>query len=75
MSRSCEICHKGTLTGFNVPRKGVPKKKGGVGVHIGVKTKRIFKANLVTKYVPINGVIKKVRLCTQCLKTIYKDKV
>lgn len=75
MSRSCDICHKGTITGNNVPRKGLPKKKGGAGVHIGVKTRRTFKANLVTKYVPIDGVVKKARICTQCLKTIYKEEV
>jgi large subunit ribosomal protein L28 len=73
MSRSCDLCLRGTATGHNVPRKGLPKKKGGGGTHIGVKTKRTFKVNLLTKYVPINGVVKKTRICTRCLKSLYKE--
>ena len=40
MARRCDICGKGTISGNVVTRKGQPKKKGGVGQHIGVTTKR-----------------------------------
>ena len=48
MARRCDICGKGTVAGQVVPRKGKPKKEGGVGQHIGVTKKREFRPNLVT---------------------------
>jgi len=66
MSRKCEICGKGTISGNSVPRKGLPKKKGGAGQHIGVKTKRSFKPNLVK--VGISGGGRQMKVCTRCLK-------
>jgi large subunit ribosomal protein L28 len=73
MSRTCEICGRGSTTGNNVPRKGLAKKKGGAGVHIGVKTKRTFKVNLHTRYLLQNGVRKKMKICTRCLRTMTKN--
>jgi len=73
MSRKCDICGRGTTTGHNVPRKGLPKKKGGAGVHIGVKTKRNFRINLHTKKLNINGQKKKTKICTRCLRTMQKQ--
>ncbi len=72
MSRACEICGRKTVSGQNVPRKGLPKKKGGAGVHIGLTTKRKFKINLHTKSVTVNGVKKKTRLCTRCMRNMNK---
>ena len=63
------MCGKGTLSGHNVPRKGLPKKKGGAGQHIGVKSKRLFKPNLVKVKALVNGRPKSVKICTRCLKT------
>lgn len=68
MSRKCEICGKGTVAGNSVPRKGLPKKKGGAGQHIGVKSKRTFKPNIVKIRALINGTKKPVKICTRCLK-------
>jgi len=75
MSRTCQKCGKGTTSGNNVPRKGLPRKKGGGGVKIGVKTKRKFKVNIQTKNTIENGIKKRIRLCTRCLRTMYKEKV
>ena len=47
MARRCDICGKGTISGQVVTRKGQPKKMGGVGQHIGVTTKRVFRPNVV----------------------------
>ncbi|MBN1647662.1 MAG: 50S ribosomal protein L28 [Spirochaetales bacterium] len=69
MARKCDICGKGTVAGNNVPRKGLPKKKGGAGQHIGVKTKRTFKPNLVKVKIIDNGTVKSVKMCTRCLRT------
>lgn len=72
MGRCCELCGKGTGVGNNVPRKGLLKKKGGTGSKIGVKTKRTFKANLVNKFLNVDGEQKKVKICMRCLRTLNK---
>ena len=69
MSRKCELCGKRTISGNSVPRKGLPKKKGGAGQHIGVKSKRLFKPNLVKVKALVNEKPKSVKICTRCLKT------
>jgi large subunit ribosomal protein L28 len=68
MSRKCDICGKGTVSGHSVPRKGLPKKKGGAGQHIGVKSKRLFKPNLVKVKALVNGKSTAMKVCTRCLK-------
>ena len=69
MARKCDICGKGTVAGHNVPRKGLPKKKGGAGQHIGVKSKRVFKPNIVKVKTMIKGTTKTVKVCTRCLRS------
>ncbi len=69
MSRKCDLCGKGTITGNSVPRKGLPKKKGGAGQHIGVKSKRLFKPNLHQVRGMIDGKVMSVKVCTRCLKS------
>lgn len=68
MARRCDICGKGTATGHNVPRKGQPKKQGGAGQHIGVRTLRTFKANIVSVKTNWEGAVKTIKVCTSCLK-------
>jgi large subunit ribosomal protein L28 len=75
MARRCEICGKGTVAGNSVPRKGQPKKKGGVGQHIGVTTKRVFKPNLVKVKANISGTTKTIKICTHCLRGGKVEKV
>ncbi len=72
MGRECDICNRGTQVGQVVPRKGLLKKKGGTGSKMGVKTKRTFKINLHSKKLSIDGVTKRVRICSKCLKTMDK---
>jgi large subunit ribosomal protein L28 len=67
MARRCEICGKGPVAGNNVPRKGKAKKKGGVGQHIGVKTKRVFRPNLLTVKAVVNGTPRTLKVCARCL--------
>ncbi len=69
MARRCEICGKGTMFGQNVPRKGQPKKKGGVGQHIGVTTKRVFRPNIISVKTILNGTPQTLKICTRCLRT------
>lgn len=69
MARKCEICGKQTITGYHVPRKGLPKKKGGGGQHIGVRTKRVYKPNLVNVKAMVDGKKTKIKVCTRCIRS------
>ena len=64
----CEICKKKPLTGSSIARRGLAKKKGGVGKKTTGITKRKFFPNLQSKRVVIGGKIKKVVVCTKCIK-------
>lgn len=56
MSRMCEICGKKPLTGNNVS-------------HAHNVTKRRFKPNLQNVRAVVNGSIKKMVVCTNCIKS------
>ncbi len=69
MARRCELCGKGTSAGNNVPRKGQFIAKGGFGTYIGVKTKRVFRANVKKVHVALdNGTKTTLKVCTRCLR-------
>ena len=68
MSRVCAICGKKPLSGKSIARRGLAKKKGGVGKKITGLTKRKFLPNLQTIRVIINGTTKRVKVCTSCIK-------
>ncbi len=74
MSRVCQITHRGTRTGQSIARRGLPKKKGGVGLKTTGVTKRTFKVNVQPKriWVPELKQYIRVRLSTRALKTISK---
>ena len=69
MSRKCEICRKKAITGNSLARRGLPKKKGGVGLKTTGITKRRFLPNLQSKRIIIDGKIKKVLVCAKCIKS------
>lgn len=68
MSKVCYVCSKSSIAGRSIMRRGLAKKKGGVGRKITGITPRKFLPNL--QYVKIlkNGKTKRVRVCTKCLK-------
>jgi large subunit ribosomal protein L28 len=68
MAKRCDICGKGPLSGRSYIRKGKPKKKGGVGRHIARKNIRRFMPNLQSARVQVGKFVKKIRVCTQCIK-------
>jgi len=68
MSKKCFFCGKKTSVGNSLQRRGLAKKKGGVGKKITGISKRKFKPNLQRVRVEINGVIKKVIACAKCIK-------
>ncbi|HEW92684.1 MAG TPA: 50S ribosomal protein L28 [Thermotogaceae bacterium] len=56
MSKKCYVCGKGPSTGNHVS-------------HSNKKTKRRWKPNLQRVKIEIDGQIKRVRVCTDCLKS------
>ncbi|OQX81789.1 MAG: 50S ribosomal protein L28 [Candidatus Omnitrophica bacterium 4484_70.1] len=53
---------------FKFVRRGLAKKKKGVGKKTTGITKRKFFPNLQTKRVVVKGEVKKMLICTKCLK-------
>ena len=68
MARVCEICGKRTRSGGQIARRGLPKKKGGVGLRITGHSLRKFKPNIQRVRALVNGEVKRVKVCTRCLR-------
>ena len=56
MSRQCEICGKKRMLGNNVS-------------HAHNLSRREFKPNLVTVRAKVNGAVKRMKICTRCLRS------
>jgi len=56
MARRCEICGKGPVSGHNIS-------------HAHNVTKRRFLPNLQRVRAKIGGRIKRIRVCTQCIRS------
>ncbi len=69
MSRVCEICGKRTQRGNKITTRGKAKHLGGVGTKITGKVKRTFKPNLQKIRVQINGTMKRMKICTRCIRS------
>ncbi|MDD5195003.1 MAG: 50S ribosomal protein L28 [Candidatus Omnitrophica bacterium] len=69
MSRKCSVCGKGAISGNTLSRRGKAKRDGGVGIKITSTTKRVFLPNLQKRKVLVNGKIKRVLVCTKCIKS------
>ncbi len=69
MSMVCEICGKKKVVGGSIIRKGLAKKKGGIGMHVVKNTKRTFKPNIQSARVNIDGQVKKIKVCAACIRS------
>ncbi len=67
MSKICSICGKGPVAGRSIIRRGLAKKKGGVGKKTTGITKRRFLPNLQSVRVKIDGKTKRIRICASCI--------
>ena len=66
MSKICDICGKHKVVGGSVTRRGLAKKKGGIGMHVVKVVKRTFIPNIQT--VRVRGVGRK-RVCAACIRS------
>jgi large subunit ribosomal protein L28 len=69
MANICEICGKKTVAGRSHATRGLARRKNGAGVKITGITKRSFKPNIIKKTIVVNGSVKKVKICTSCLRS------
>jgi large subunit ribosomal protein L28 len=70
MSRECAITGKKTISGRSIIRKGLAKKKGGIGLHVTSATKRTFKPNLQrVRIKDENGTIKRIWVSAKAIRS------
>lgn len=69
MARQCAYSGKKPVKGNRIVRKGLAKKKGGIGLHTTAVTRRRFKPNLQSiKIVDENGTVKRVKVQAKYIK-------
>jgi large subunit ribosomal protein L28 len=68
MARSCDICGKHTQVGNQLCRRGIAKKKGGIGIRITSREKRKFKPNIQRVKALVGKTPVRMKICTRCLK-------
>jgi large subunit ribosomal protein L28 len=67
MAWVCKICGKKPSTGNTITRRGLAKKKGGVGKKTTGITGRWFMPNLQYVKAVVDGKTVRIRVCTRCL--------
>jgi large subunit ribosomal protein L28 len=68
MKKRCYSCGKGPSSGNSLTYRGLPKKKGGVGLKVTSTTKRTFSPNLQRVRTEVDGEVTHVWACTRCIK-------
>lgn len=66
MAFKCDLCGKGIMVGKKHTHH--PGVAGGRWKKRAPKTQKIFKPNLHAAHIVLNGVQKRVKLCTKCLR-------
>ena len=69
MSRVCDICGKHQVVGGSVTRRGLAKKKGGIGMHVVKNVKRTFMPNLQNVRAKTAAGPKRLSVCTACIRS------
>lgn len=62
MSRKCYVCGKGPMSGNNVS-------------HSNRRTRRKWHPNLQPIRIEEEGLVRRVKICTQCLRTLKSARV
>lgn len=70
MARECAVCGKQASVGNSVEIRGKAKYLGGVGTKVTGITRRKFKPNLQNVKVELpSGEHKRIKVCTQCIRS------
>ncbi|MFH1024697.1 MAG: L28 family ribosomal protein [Planctomycetota bacterium] len=67
-SNVCAICGKHPSAGRKITRRGLAKKKGGVGRKITGISPRSYRPNLQRIRVVVNGSNRRMNVCTRCIQ-------
>jgi large subunit ribosomal protein L28 len=67
--RHCAVCGKKPVVGHKVTHRGMLKVKGGVGRKTVRVNLRRFLPNLQGARIVLNGAVRRVRVCTSCLRS------
>ena len=75
MSKVCSITQAKPSKGHVIHRRGMAKKKGGVGRHVTANTPRTFQPNLKSKriWVPELKKFVRVKLTARAIKTVTRN--
>ncbi len=75
MSRICSITGAKPVKGSVIHRRGLAKKKGGIGQHVTAVVSRTFSPNLHKKRIWVHELNKfvTVKLTARALKTVTKN--
>jgi len=75
MSRICSITQSKPVKGSVIHRRGLAKKKGGIGQHVTAVVPRTFSPNLRKRrlWVPELNKFVTVKLTARALKTVTKN--
>lgn len=68
MIKRCFICNKGPAVGNTLSRKGLAKSKGGTGSKVTRVNKRRILPNLQKIKAVIKERVRRINICTKCLK-------
>lgn len=68
MLKICALCGKKPNSGRTIVQKGLAKAKGGTGRKTSRTTNRKFLPNLQKMRILVKGKIRKVFICTRCIK-------
>ncbi len=69
MGMQCALCAKKPVGGNQKTYRGKAKYLGGVGKKITGISKRVFKPNLQSIRIVVDGVTVRSRVCTQCIRS------
>lgn len=74
MSKTCQVTGKKTTRGYTYAIRGIAKKKKGIGLKVTGRTKRSFRANIVTKrfWFPEENRYISLKLSANAMRTIDK---
>ena len=69
MGMQCDICGKKPVLGNQIARRGKAKYLGGVGRKITGISRRVFRPNLQSIQIEVNGTVRRERVCVQCIRS------
>jgi large subunit ribosomal protein L28 len=69
MGMQCAVCGKTPHLGNQIVRRGKAKYLGGVGRKVTGISRRTFKPNLQRIQVSVDGAVKRLRVCVQCIRS------